>query len=162
MGRLSEALILDELHVSSTFTAPDSALGDREHSAGRPLAVTKARQAPLQWTDFGLAIGGTVVAEERIIHVADGDETIRDFRAMLNSAITNGGTASFDLKKNGSSILSSTVDFSSSDTDRQVKTGTISSDTLVSGDVLSIAITTSSTPDGTGPFALAELDVRMT
>ena len=162
MGRINEPMTFDTAHVRDTFTAPDQALGDREHTAGRPLGVTKARQAPLQTCDFGLAIGGTVAAEERIVHVADGDETIRDFRAMLNSAITNGDSCSFDLKKNGSSILSSTVDFSSSDGDGDIKTGTLSSTSLVSGDILSMALTVSGTPDGTGPFAITEMDVQMT
>lgn len=162
MGQLTEDMILEVLHVRGTLTAPEDAFGDREVSSGDPLGVTKARHAPLQWTDLGLGVGDTIVAEERIVHVANGAETIRGFRAMLNSAITNGGTASFDLKKNGSSILSSTVDFSSSDSNRDVKTGTLSSTSLASGDVLSVESTVSTSPDGTGPFAVAELDVRMT
>jgi hypothetical protein len=66
------------------------------------------------------------------------------------------GTAAsvtFDLKKNGTTILSSVVTITNATGDRVVVDGTLASTALAAGDVLSIALTVSTSTGMQGPFA---------
>lgn len=109
-------------------------------------------------TNFALAIGGTVSAREEIVYVCEAaSAVVRGFHALLNGATTT-GTVSFDVKKNGVTILSGTVDFTSADASKAVKDGTMSSTALVAGDILSIELSLATSPDGTGPWAWVEVD----
>ena len=127
-------------------------------AAGADIETTKMKNHRHKaGCDFGLDIDDVAVSEERIVFVAENACTVQAFKAKLNGATTT-GTANFDLKKNGSSILDSTVDVTSTES-TAVQTGTLSSTTLVAGDVLSIALTSDDSGfDGTGPFAFVVLD----
>lgn len=83
----------------------------------------------------------TAASESRVVHHCLASGTVTDF--YVGSVVVNGGaaTVAVDLKKNGSSILSSAVTLSSSNTARVAVAGSISSASVVAGDVLEVTIT---------------------
>jgi len=64
----------------------------------------------------------------------------------------------FDLKKNGSSVLSSVVTVTNATSDRAVVAGTITTSTIAIGDVISIELAVSSSTGMQGPFAWAVIE----
>ena len=103
-------------------------------------------------TDFGLAIGATPTAAEKIIYVASGTATILGFHGLVNA---DGSSASItmDLKKNGVSILSAPITITNSTGDRVPVDGVLTSTTLTSDDVLTVVLAVSSSTGMQGPFA---------
>lgn len=93
----------------------------------------------------------TASAQSGVIHVAKGAGTIQAFRA--GSVVANIGAAActVDLKKNGSSILSSTIALNSSISAYATVAGTISHTTYVAGDVFEWVVTATA---GGGTLAL--------
>lgn len=108
-------------------------------------------------TDFGLAIGATPTAAERIIYTASGTATVLGFHGLVNA---DGSSASItmDLKKNGVSILSSAITLTNTTGDRTPVDGVLTSPTLAAGDVLSVALAVSSSTGMQGPFAWAAIE----
>ena len=108
-------------------------------------------------TDFGLAIGATPTAAEKIIYVASGTATILGFHGLVNA---DGSSASItmDLKKNGVSILSAPISITNSTGDRTPVDGVLTSATLAADDVLSVALAVSSSTGMQGPFAWAAIE----
>ena len=108
-------------------------------------------------TNLNLAIAGALVAREEVVFVASTNAVIRGFHAMLNDTGTS-TNVDFILKKNGSSILTGTINITHSVSDRTVLDGVLSSTTLAAGDVLSIEMTVTSSTGASGPFAWVEVD----
>lgn len=132
-------------------------VGDSEVASDADVAASKLEHRYKCGTNFDLAIGGTPVAREEIVFVAQVACTLKIFEAMLNDTGTS-TDVDFDLKVNGSSVLSSTVNITNSNSDREVVEGTISSTALSAGDVVSIELATTSTTGAQGPFAWVTID----
>lgn len=113
-------------------------------------------------SDFALAIGGTPATREHIIHVAEAAGTVREFVAGANNTGTATVALSFDLKKNGTTILSGAVSVTHATSDRASVSGTISSATYAAGDVFSVLLTATTPNDSTGPFARVTFDEKAT
>ena len=124
-------------------------------SLGANIAASKLVAKRHIGTNFDLAIGSTVANREEVVFVATRACTVDNFFAKLATAATT-GTTSFDLKKNGSTILTGTVDLTSSE-GTTATAGTLSgSPTLAAGDYLSIQLSNSS-GDGLGGYAYCEV-----
>ena len=108
-------------------------------------------------TNFNTAIGGTPATREEIVFVASQAGTIRAFNALCNDTGT-AASVTFDLKKNGTTMLSSTVAITNATTDKAVQTGTLSVTTFAADDILSIALTVSTSTGMTGAYAWIELE----
>lgn len=85
----------------------------------------------------------TAAAEDRVVHVAHETTTIVAVKAGAVVANVSGATVDVDLHKNGSSILSSAIQLSDSDSAYELVdgTGNLTSTSLVAGDVLEIVVT---------------------
>lgn len=108
-------------------------------------------------SNFALAIGGTPATYEEVVFIAATAGTIKGFMVTL----TDTGTSTdidFDLKKNGTTVLSAVVNFTHSDGDGTVKDGTLSVTSFAADDVISIAMTVTSATGAQGPFAEALLE----
>ena len=125
---------------------------DQHISSSTKIDADKAQHLYRAWTNFALAIGATPVAREEIVHVCEVAGTIRQFAALCNETGT-AASVTFDLKKNGASILSSVVTITNATADKAVVDGTLSSTTVAVGDVLSIALAVSTSTGMQGPFA---------
>ena len=109
------------------------------------------------WTNFDLAIGATPVAREEVVHVCEVAGTIRQFAAMCNDSGT-AASVTFDLKKNGTTCLSTPVNIVHGTGDRVVVDGTLTVTTVAAGDVLSIALAVSSSTGMQGPMAWVTIE----
>jgi len=102
--------------------------------------------------NFDLPIGSTPAAREEIVHICASAGTIESFVCGLNETGTT-TDIDFDLKVNGTSVLSAAVNVTNSDADRVLKSGTISNPTVAIGDVISVSLATTTTTGAQGPFA---------
>lgn len=140
------------------LTYPSGQITNEHVSSSAAIDSDKLQHLHKAYTNFALAIGGTPAAREEIVYVCEAaTATVRGFHCLLN---VDGSSTSvtFDLKKNGSSILSGVVTITDSTGNRAVQDGTISNAALVAGDVLSIQLAVSSSTGASGPFAWAEID----
>ncbi len=134
------------------FQLGAGAVSDQQVSSSAAIAVTKLQHAYYRSTGFSLKIGDTPVTREDVVHVANAAGTVIDFSAMCNVKPSSGSIV-FDLKKNGTTMLSATITIDNTFSNRQVGTGTLSVTTFVAGDVLSISATISSPTGSQGPLA---------
>jgi hypothetical protein len=140
--------------VFSVLTLPTGTVNDDAVASNAAIDADKMQHLYKPFTNFDLAIGGTVATREEIVFVADTVGTIRGFHCTCNVGGTT-GDSDFNLKVNGVSVLSAAVNFANGDADRLIKDGTISTPALAIDDVVSISVTRNSSHDGTGPFAWA-------
>lgn len=126
-------------------------------SASSPVDCDKLQHLRRPGTNFGFVIGGTPTTREEIVFVAATAGTIRGFHALLNADGSSTSIA-FDLKKNGTTVLSSPITITNTTGDRTVADGTLSVTTFAADDVLSIAMTVSSSTGAQGPYAWAEIE----
>lgn len=99
----------------------------------------------------------TAVTETRVIHVSHATGILIGLKCGLIVANVGAATVTFDLKKNGSSILTGVVSFSSADAARAVKDGTLSVTTAVVGDIFEVTITATAGGGTLGKGAFASL-----
>lgn len=97
------------------------------------------------------AQNGTAAAATVAVHECRGaTATVRQVRVGSVVACIGDSTVTVDVKKNGSTILSSTVQLDSGNTAYVSEAGTINTSSLASGDVLTVVVTVSA---GTGTLA---------
>ena len=142
---------------NGTITLDAGTVTNDTISSAAAIDADKMQHVYSAGTGFGFVIGGTPTAREEIVYVAKQAGTIRGFHCLLN---VDGSSTSitFDLKKNGSSILTGVVTITDSTGNRVVQDGTLSSTTLAADDVLSIAMAVSSSTGAQGPYAWVDIE----
>lgn len=147
MAKLTGTLVIDNGVISDAHVATSAAIDS-----------DKLQHLHKKGTNFALAIGGTPAAREEIVYVCEAPTAVvRGFHALLNDTGTS-TSVTFDLKKNGTTMLSSVITITHSASDRAVSDGTLASTSLVAGDVLSIALAQTATTGAQGPYAWVEVD----
>lgn len=152
-------LVQGALVASGTLTTPQNGwLVNADVSSTAAITHDKVVHYHKPGSNFDLAIGATPVAREEIVYVcsAVGGATLQAFHALLNDTGTT-SDVDFDLKVNGSSVLSAAVSVTNADADRAVKDGTISSSSLSQDDVVSISLAVTTSTGAQGPFAWVEI-----
>lgn len=160
----ADVSITGSLSLGGTLGIPAGAVSDTQIAAAASIDADKLEHLHKVGSDFGVAADAAPAADtEKIVFVASGTATIRTFKALL---IDTGTTTDvkFDLQKapagstTFATVLSATVDFTNSDTDNTTKSGTISSASLVAGDVLQVVMDYTSATGALGPWAFVEID----
>lgn len=135
---------------SQTMSIPNGTLVDAAVNAAAGIAATKLEH---QYNiAYAQASGATAAAESRVLttcYGATGD--IISFKAGSVAPCAGNATVTVDLTKNGTSVLSAAITLDSANTARVVEAGTISTATMVAGDVLEAVIAVNA---GTGTLAL--------
>jgi hypothetical protein len=133
----------------TTFTAPN---GSIDNAAIEALAGIAANKLEHRYQPTFAQPNTTAAAETHAIHVVYGTTgEVIAFRAGSIAACIGDSTVTVDLKKNGTTMLSSVITLDSGNTARVVEAGTISgAGTLAAGDLLEIVIAVSA---GTGTLA---------
>lgn len=141
------------------LTIPTGAVDDEAHTSasGKEVRLTALRHLHIKGTNFGSVVGGTPATAEVTIHRAATSGTIRNFRVYL-TADGSSTSIAYDLKKNGTTVLSGAVTLTHSTGDGVAVAGTISSATYSAGDRFTISQTVSSSTGAQGPWAEAEFD----
>lgn len=124
--------------------------------AGDIISADKLQPWLDRGTGFSLAIGGTPATREEIVYVCKGDGDIKGFHALCNETGSS-SSMTFDLKKNGTTVLSGPISITNATTDKAVQDGSLSVTTFTGGDILSIALTVSSSTGAQGPYAWVSL-----
>lgn len=145
MGRISGPISLDAGSVNNSHISNQAA--DIIDAAKVMPVVTKTER-------FGLYSGDTPVSKTVVIYQAQKAGTIRAFNAGL---VAGGSSASmtFDLKKNGTSVLSAPVTVTNTNGNRSQVSGAIATPSYVAGDLFEVVLTVSSSTGATGPYATA-------
>ena len=143
--------------TGGTFTLEAGVVVNESIASSAAIDADKMQHTYKPGTNFGLVIGGTPTTREEIVFVASQAGTIRGFNALLNDTGTS-SNITFDLKKNGSTVLSGVVTITNATADRSVQAGSVSATTFAADDVLSIAMAVSSSTGAQGPFAWIELE----
>jgi hypothetical protein len=143
--------------ITGTIQLDAGSVEDQHISSGTRIDADKQQHLYRASTNFDLAIGATPVAREEIVYVCEVAGTIRQFAALCNDTGT-AASVTFDLKKNGTTVLSSVVTITNATGDKAVIDGTLSATTLAVGDILSIALAVSSSTGMQGPFAWCTIE----
>lgn len=120
-------------------------------SSGANISASKVQQHKMISSDFGLDPDDTPVAKTKLVYVAQQSATLTTFRAMLADTGTT-TDVSFDLKKNGTTVLTATVDITDSQVDNTMYAGTITSTSLSAGDVVTVELAVTSSTAALGPY----------
>lgn len=147
-----------EAVLRGTLTPANRSLKDDYWSAAAADALTVDKQAHVHKgaTDFDIVIGTVPTAKEKQVYVVTAVGTIRGFHALLNDTGTV-TSVTFDLLKNGVSILTAPITITNANADRSVQDGTLSSASVAIGDVLSIALAVSTSTGAKGPYAWVDV-----
>lgn len=143
--------------IGGDIRLPAESVVNETVAAATKIDADKLQHLYKPGTSFGLAIGATPVAAERVVFTASGAAKIRAFHALLCETGTD-TDVDFDLLVNGVQVLSSVVTLTDADGDRAVSDGSLSSADLVAGDVVSIELAVTSTTGAQGPFAWVEIE----
>lgn len=143
--------------VGGTFTLGAGEVSNENIASTANIDNDKLQHLYKAGTAFGFAIGGTPTTKEEIVFVASTAGTLRGFHCLLNDTGTTTSIA-FDVKKNGTTMLTGAVTITHSDTDGAVSDGTLSVTSFAADDIISIAMTVTSNTGAQGPYAWAELE----
>jgi hypothetical protein len=125
---------------------------DAAVSASAAIGGAKTLQRFQQTENFGLDSDATPVSTTRTVFMARAAGTIDYFYASMIDTGTS-ASSTFDLQKNGTTVLSAVVTISNTDTDRAHEAGTISVGTVAAGDELTMDLVVSTSTGATGPIA---------
>ena len=124
----------------------DSSVGNQQINPASPIAAEKSVHQ--YQPKLAQAHGSSATAERRIVHVANAAGSLVAVKVVPVVAALGDSTATIDVKKNGASMLGSTVAINSSKAAYSATLGTVSgSGAYVAGDVIEVVQTVSA---GTG------------
>jgi hypothetical protein len=146
--------VLGDTHVSgalscNTFTPPSGCINAAAIEASTGVQATKLEH---QYIAVG-GQAGNMAAETVPLHVVHGTTAdIVQFSIGCRTVPLTASTATVALKKNGTSIMQSTLQCLSTDTNLVIKHGTLNTSSAVQDDVFEVAVSTSGTGYATGVF----------
>lgn len=159
----SPSVHVGDLHVaghlsSQTAGLPAGSVLDEHVGGSAAIAGTKTLGRLRQ--RYAQESATTAAAESRVLHVAHAAGTVVAFKAGCVVANLTGATVTFDLLKNGMTILTAAVQVNDTHAAREVVPGTIATPGIVAGDVLETVITVAAGGGtlGKGAFCLVVLD----
>lgn len=132
-----------DVHVNGTLSAktldiPASTIVDADVSSAADIGQGKLEH---QHAKHYSQANAAASDETRMLHVVYGASgTILDFRAGSIAKAVGDSTVTVDLKKNGTTVLSSVITLDNANTNRVAEAGTLSVTTLTNGDVLEVVI----------------------
>lgn len=147
---------MGKIHTTKINLDPGEVLNEHV-SESTFIDADKMQHCYKAGTGFGFVIGGTPTTREELVFIATKAGTIRAFHGTFNDTGTSMGIT-YDLKKNGTTMLSSVISFTHADADKVVKDGTLSVTTFVADDHISIAMTVTTSTGCTGPYAWADIE----
>jgi hypothetical protein len=141
MSRISGNLIVDGQVIPRLLSVPASSVGDAAVSAAAGIDASKLdHQHQQTYSQPNTA----ATAEVRVLHVVRGaTATVLAVKAGSIAKAIGDSTVTIDVKKNGTTILSSTFVLDSSNSNYVAESGTVNVSAGVVGDVYTAHITIS-------------------
>jgi len=148
---------VDNLRILTAIVPPDNSINGTKINPSSP--ITDNRMRAHHFSRFVEKSGTTASSQtyNLVAKVKGATGTLLSFDCKLTGACVGAATVTFDLQKNGVSVLGAVVSFSSSDSANTVKSGTISSASVVVGDRLDLVIVATAGGGTIGTGASAEL-----
>ena len=143
--------------TGGTFTLEAGVVVNESIASGAAIDADKMQHTYKPGTNFGFTTSGTPTSRHEPVFVASQAGTVRGFAALLTDTGTS-TSITFDLLKNGVTMLSSVVTITNATADRAVQAGTLSVTSFAADDVLSINMAVSSSTGAQGPFAFIEIE----
>lgn len=140
---MAEMVIPSDLFVNGhlralTVTLPNSSVSNASVASGANVDAAKLQH---QHRAGHSQPNTTATTETRAVHYAYGAGTIVAFHAGSIAANIGAATVTVDLRKNGTTVLSSVVTLDSGNTARVSEAGTVSVTSYAAGDLLEVVIT---------------------
>lgn len=135
------------------FSLGAGSVSDQHVASGAAIAASKLKHSYYPRTTFGAKIGDAPTTAEYIVHVANQTGVVNDFASSLN--VVGSADMTVDLKKNGVSILTAPIHLTNALSNRQVLAGVLASNSFVAGDVISMAVTVTTSTGASGLSAWA-------
>jgi len=136
------------------LTINAGSIHDRHISSSAGIGTDKMKHIHSVTANFGLEYNATPVAKVFVLYQAQAIGTLRAFYAGLYDSGTS-TSVTFDLRKNGVSVLSSAVAVVHGDGDRARIAGTITSASFAAGDVFTVHLAATATTGAQGPYCTA-------
>ena len=167
MGLLTEDLELrGDVTITGNLYPPQSSIKNAHISGDTSDRIAAAKVVHQYTLDEELAEQATTVtAVERLIHIVRGaTATLEAVEAIVVTAPTGDYTVTVDLQKSTgggafATVLSATMQFSSSSTALTPVVASLSSTSLVDGDVLKLVVTVSGTTGAQAKGLLASVTI---
>jgi hypothetical protein len=134
----------DELHTGQhkfekTPTVPDGSWGDPQMGATNPVDATKLKHQYVP--TYAQPNGTAAVTERKAVHVARSAGTVAAIEAGIVTAAVGAATVTVDLRKNGTTILTSVITISVAQAAYARVAGAIASAAYIAGDVFELVVT---------------------
>lgn len=150
-----DLLVKGQVYAEGGTKLNDGSIENRHVSSSAAIAAEKLEHQFLPI--YSQPVDSTAVAEGKVVHVCRAAAEVVDVYVGLAVANIGDSTVTFDLKKNGVSILTAAKTVTSATTAYDVVAGVLAAapTPLVAGDVLSVVVTISAGTGtlGKGPFA---------
>lgn len=125
----------------NSIVLPDAAITDEAQiQAGVMIDAAKLRRR-LVISERGISATSATTKTVTTHIVYGATATAISVKARLTTKCTSGATVTVDVKKNGTTILSAPISFADTDSDGDIKDGTISVDDFVADDVITFVFT---------------------
>lgn len=160
---MSLQTIPNDVHIGGRITAqsmtvPASTISDSQVASDAAIQATKVVQEIV--APYAQEATANAAAEERVIFIARNAGTVAAVECghvtKPDTALAAGRSAIVNVKKNGTTILSATVELDNADNNLTAVPATISTPTYADGDIFTVAITLGAGTSGThckGVFA---------
>ena len=149
-----------QTNVTMSFRSLETDIvGDDQVKSDAAIQSTKLEHFQKAYTNFATAIGGTPATREENEFTASKASSLKAFHCLLNVTGTT-SDIDFDVKKNGTTVLSAVTNITNATTDAAVQTGalTASPTTLAIDDVISISMAVTTATGATGAYAWVEIE----
>ena len=146
--------------AAQSMSIPSGAIGNAQVAAGANIDAAKLKHA--HRANYAQESATNATAEARVVHVVVGaTAVVQAFKAGCVVVAIGSATATVDIKKNGTSILSggTPITLNSSNTIRVPVSGTVTTTAAVAGDVFEVVITATSGGGTLAKGIFAALDI---
>lgn len=159
MGIETDSIVCRGSARFGSVSLPNNSVGDANVNAADPIGVTKQdhQYSPIVQQTHGTA----TVSRREVIHVARGAGVIRSFRIGQVVANVGGATVTVTLLKNGTNILSSTLQLTNAQAAFATLSGTfgVGNDVYAADDVFEVNVTAAAGGGTLGQGFFAQLVV---
>lgn len=143
---------------ATTMTVPSASIGDSQVKSDALIAASKLQHE--HRPPYAQSSGANAAAETKAIFTAKATGVLQSFQVGQivppdTAAGSSGRTVTFDLKKNGTTVLSAAVTLNSTNAAYALTSATLSVVNFVAGDVFTVVVTVggSAGTHSLGPFA---------
>lgn len=154
---MSTSVIDGNLRVQGTLSPsvislPANSVNNASIVASAGVSASKVQQQ--RNIQYGQVIGSAAAAANIPVFRCNGvTGEIKSVKASLVTIPSGDKTVTVDVKKNGTTVLSSTIQLDSGNTTLVAEAGTLSVTSLAAGDILTVVVTTGGST-GTNPDGL--------